>query len=231
LFGIHPHSGIATVTVVLSGAMWYEDTTGKKGQIQAGGIEWMRAGNGVWHDGGPLPGEALRLFQLWVALPTSLETSPPESQYIEPGQVQQEGPVRVVLGSYGGARSAVRSPPGINYFHVRLRDNEGWRYVPPSGHNVAWLAVDQGRLHAPESIESGELAVFDDSGQAIEVRAVGDASFVIGTAIKQHHPLVLGPYSVHTTEEALQHGEVEIRRIGAKLRREGRLGARSGGAG
>src|SRR5262245_41002222 len=27
MFGIHPHSGIATLTVVLDGAMWYEDTT------------------------------------------------------------------------------------------------------------------------------------------------------------------------------------------------------------
>jgi hypothetical protein len=31
LFGIHPHSGIATLTVVLGGGMAYEDTTGKKG--------------------------------------------------------------------------------------------------------------------------------------------------------------------------------------------------------
>jgi len=231
LFGIHPHSGIATITVVLGGAMWYEDTTGKKGQSQAGGVEWMKAGTGVWHDGGPLPGDALRLFQLWVALPVSLETSSPESQYIEPDQVPQAGPVRVVLGHYGDARSTVRSPMGINYFHVRLRDNERWRYVPPSGHSVAWVAVDEGRLHAAEAIEQGELAVFDESEQAIEVQAVGHASFVIGTAVKHPHPLGLGPYSVHTTAEALRDGEAEIRRIGMKLRRDGLLGDQRRGRG
>lgn len=26
----------------------------------------MKAANGVWHDGGPTPGEPLRVFQLWV---------------------------------------------------------------------------------------------------------------------------------------------------------------------
>jgi len=31
LFGIHPRSGIATLTVVLRGGVIYEDTTGKKG--------------------------------------------------------------------------------------------------------------------------------------------------------------------------------------------------------
>src|SRR5206468_1241559 len=30
LFGIHPHSDIATLTVVLRGGLAYEDTTGKK---------------------------------------------------------------------------------------------------------------------------------------------------------------------------------------------------------
>ena len=31
MFGIHPHSGIGTLTIVLSGEMVYEDTTGKSG--------------------------------------------------------------------------------------------------------------------------------------------------------------------------------------------------------
>ena len=97
LFGIHPHSGIATLTVVLRGGMAYEDTTGKSGSVPTGGLEWMKAGNGVWHDGGPTPGEPLRAFQLWVALPPSEENAPPESQYIAPDAVQEEGPVRVIL--------------------------------------------------------------------------------------------------------------------------------------
>src|SRR4030095_14076196 len=62
LFGIHPHSGIATLTVVLRGGLAYEDTTGKSGSVPTGGLEWMKAGNGVWHDGSATPGEPLRVF-------------------------------------------------------------------------------------------------------------------------------------------------------------------------
>ncbi len=43
-FGIHPHSGIATITLLLQGDLRYEDTTGKAGLLPAGGVEWMRAG-------------------------------------------------------------------------------------------------------------------------------------------------------------------------------------------
>jgi redox-sensitive bicupin YhaK (pirin superfamily) len=221
--GIHPHSGIATLTVVLRGGVVYEDTTGKTGTVPMGGLEWMKAGNGVWHDGGAAPGEPLRGFQLWVALPPSEENGPAESQYIAPEQVQEEGPARVILGSYGRAVSPIRAPAGINYLHVQLKGGQRWRYTPPLGHTVAWLAVDAGRLQSNASILAGQLAVFEESGKAIDLEAHGDTSFVLGSAIKHPYPLVLGYYSVHTSRAALNQGETEINRIGQRLSAEGRL--------
>src|SRR5258706_7329043 len=50
-FGLHPHSGIATLTYVAEGGAGYEDTNGATGLIPAGGVEWMRAGGRVWHRG------------------------------------------------------------------------------------------------------------------------------------------------------------------------------------
>src|SRR5258708_31117572 len=51
-FGFHPHSGIATLTYIAEGSVRYEDTNGATGFLPAGGVEWMRAGGGVWHGGG-----------------------------------------------------------------------------------------------------------------------------------------------------------------------------------
>ena len=51
-FGLHPHSGIATLTYVAEGGVGFEDTNGSRGLLPAGGVEWMRAGSGVWHGGG-----------------------------------------------------------------------------------------------------------------------------------------------------------------------------------
>lgn len=223
LFGIHPHSGIATLTTILQGGLAYEDTTGAKGTVPAGGLEWMKAGNGVWHDGGVTPGEPLRAFQLWVALPPPEESSAAESRYVTPEDVQAEGPARVILGRHGRASSVIRAPEGINYLHVRLEDGERWRYTPPSGHNVAWLAVDTGSLRASASIGAGELAVFKESNAAIDLQARGDTSFVLGSAVKHPYPLVLGTYSVHTSAEALARGVKEINRIGRQLQAKGRI--------
>src|SRR5580698_9845077 len=81
-FGFHPHSGIATLTLLLNGQLRYEETTGVKGIIAPGGIEWMRAGGGVWHTGGAVGAERIKGYQLWVALPADLENGPAQSQYL-----------------------------------------------------------------------------------------------------------------------------------------------------
>ncbi|ROZ74988.1 pirin family protein [Ramlibacter sp. WS9] len=223
-FSMHPHSGIATVTFLIDGDVIYEDTTGKKGVLPARGVEWMRAGNGVWHTGRPVGQLPMQGFQLWVALPASQENAPAESLYLAPSEVPQEGPARVLLGRYGEAKSPIPAPSNMNYLAVRLNDGERWRYTPPAGHDVAWLAVNAGRLEVDGPVVAGELAVFEESGQAIDFVAHGSTSFVLGSAVKHPHDLVMGYYSVHTSKAALVQGEAEIQRIGDQLRREGRLG-------
>ncbi|WOB26510.1 MULTISPECIES: pirin family protein [Xanthomonas] len=221
--GMHPHSGIATLTYLMEGEVGYEDSTGKQGTLPTGGVEWMRAGNGVWHDGVPVGQSSAKGFQLWVALPAAEENAPAQSLYLSPADVPVAGPVRVLLGRYGALESKIPAPADMTYLSVQLQDGERWRYVPPAGHSVAWIAVHTGQLEAAESIGSGEMAVFKDAEQAIDVVAVGATSFVLGSAVKHPHDLVMGHYSVHTSTAALAQGEAEIRRIGAQLRAKGRL--------
>jgi redox-sensitive bicupin YhaK (pirin superfamily) len=215
----HPHSGIATVTVVLEGSIKYAETTGKSGVVKAGGVEWMRAGNGVWHTGQAGDGD-VKVFQLWVALPPALENGPNTSHYVEPHDIPVEGPARVILGSYEKAKSPIDAPP-LTYLQVDLKAGEVWRYQPPKGHTVAWVAVAEGALRTPSPVTTGELAIFEPSEQAIDFVAQGDTRFVLGSAAPHPHDLVLGNYSVHTSADALRRGQAEIRRIGQKLRTDG----------
>ena len=218
--GWHPHSGIATVTVVLDGSVRYAETTGKAGVLHAGSVEWMRAGNGVWHTGAPEP-TGVRGFQLWVALPPELENAPNASHYVLPEEVPVEGPVRVILGAYGKAKSPIASPP-MTYLVVSLKAGERWSYQPPVGHTVAWVAVQDGALRSSSRIPSGEIAIFEPSEASIDFVAEGDTRFVLGSAAEHPYDLVLGDYSVHTSEEALRQADAEIRRIGRQLRAEGK---------
>jgi redox-sensitive bicupin YhaK (pirin superfamily) len=220
-FGWHPHSGIATLTVLHQGAIEYQETTGAKGILPAGGVEWMRAGGGVWHTGAAL--EQAKGFQLWIALPEELENLPSQSQYLSADQVPEEKPARVILGSYGRAKSAILSPQRINYLDVQLAAGERWTYQPPFDHEVAWLAVSEGTISTPEPVSAGEFVAFEESNTALSVQADRASRFVLGSAAKHPHDLVLGRYSVHTTKTALVAGESQIQRIGNQLMAAGLL--------
>jgi redox-sensitive bicupin YhaK (pirin superfamily) len=223
-FSMHPHSGLATTTVLLEGEVEYEDTTGASGIMPAGGVEWMNAGRGVWHDGRARGDGPVRGYQLWVALPPELELGEPYSQYLSASEVPRSGPARVILGRYGGAESPIPAPPDINYLLVQLSAGEQWQYTLPAGHNVAWLSVQRGALRIADEPISDELVVFGESDDVLVFTADEDSEFVLGSAVPHPHNLVLGYYSVHTSAEALRAGEARINEIGAQLRRRGRIG-------
>ena len=67
---VHPHSGIATVTVFTDGDVTFDDPQAGHGTIGYGGVEWVRAGRGMWHgkelSAGTSP--TTQGFQLWLAL-------------------------------------------------------------------------------------------------------------------------------------------------------------------
>ena len=222
-FGLHPHSGIATLTYVAEGSVSYEDTNGATGLLPAGGLEWMRAGGGVWHGGGAGEPVRTRGFQLWVALPPELELGPSESVYLGPERIPNDGPARVLLGSYGTATSAIKAPSPMNYLAVRLKAGERWSYQPPTEHTVLWTAVGMGAVLVPDELQEGDLMAFSPSSAAIEFEAQFDAEFVLGSAVPHDRDLILGSHSVHTSTAALREAEVRISAIQTRLIQQGRL--------
>jgi redox-sensitive bicupin YhaK (pirin superfamily) len=220
---LHPHSGIATLTYVAEGAVSYIDPDNVRGTLPAGGVEWMQAGRGMWHGGGLDKAGRTRGFQLWIALPPELELGPTISTYQAPEDVPQDGPARILLGRYGSASSAIASPSPINYLAVRLKTGERWRYEPPAAHTILWVAIASGVLLAPDELRHGDLAAFEPSSEAVELAALTDTEFVLGSAAPHKHDLVPGYYSVHTSPDALRDGEAHILSIKKRLVQEGRL--------
>jgi len=222
-FGLHPHSGIATLTWIAEGSVRYEDTNGATGLLPAGGIEWMRAGGGVWHGGGAGEPGRTRGFQLWIALPPELELGTSESVYLAPELIPRADPARVLLGTYGTATSSIKAPSPMNYLAVRLRAGERWSYQPPAEHTVLWTAVGMGSVLVPDELQQGELVAFQPSGGPLQFEAKSDAEFMVGSAVSHDHELVLGSHSVHTSATALREAEVRISEIRTRLIQQGRM--------
>jgi redox-sensitive bicupin YhaK (pirin superfamily) len=229
---LHPHSGIATVTVFTEGHARYSDPEIGSGRLDYGGVEWMRAGGGVWHGKELSPGDAPRIqgFQLWLSLPAAEENAEPVSRYIEAPHMPHTGPAHVIVGEYEGVQSPVPAPAGVNYLLVTLAAGQQWTYQPPAGHTIGWMALAKGGLHAGTSIHSGEMVIFE-TGEvpiALQADAGQEAVFVLGSAVPHPYDMHLGYYSVHTSAEALQKGERRIAELERLLRTTGNRATASG---
>ncbi|PZP47426.1 MAG: hypothetical protein DI598_10915 [Pseudopedobacter saltans] len=74
----HPHIGLSTLTYLFEGAIRHQDSMGNDIVITPGAVNWMTAGKGVSHSERTPEymrhtEKVLHGFQLWVALPKSLE--------------------------------------------------------------------------------------------------------------------------------------------------------------
>jgi len=224
-FPYHPHSGVATFTYPRTSDLRHEDTGGNAGTIGKGGVQWMAAGGGLWHqelyepDAGRVEG-----LQLWMLLPPDRENGPVEYQEVGAAELPRVDDTRVLAGSYGEARSPIETPYPFNYFEVSL-DGSGWSFQPPSDHDVAWLYVSEGEVRVRETtVPAGHLLVFDGSSGCLEVAAAGAANFVVGTAAAFSHDIVFGRFSMHTSEAALQSGLQRVRELAGGLRAAGKIG-------
>jgi len=66
-FGNHPHDNMEIITLPLSGSIKHKDSMGNSSVINAGEIQVMSAGSGVFHsEYNASKTEELNLFQIWI---------------------------------------------------------------------------------------------------------------------------------------------------------------------
>ncbi|KRB86510.1 hypothetical protein ASE00_07365 [Sphingomonas sp. Root710] len=223
-FGWHPHSGIATLTIIIDGENEYRETTGAHGGLKPGGVEWMASGKGVWHAAAPVGSKNLKGFQLWMLLPPGRDLLPPASTHFADAAIPRKDGVRVLLGAWDGLTSPVPSAPGATLLDASLPAGKRWSFTPPEGQELCWLAIYAGSLrYGDVHATAGDLLVFEDGAAPLNFDTDDGAGFIIGSAHRSPHPLHLGSHSVHVCAEALAQGEAEIARLGAEMRAAGLL--------
>lgn len=65
-FGMHPHRDMEIVSIVTQGVLIHKDSFGNHGEIHAGEIQYMSAGDGVLHSEFASKEGSAALFQIWI---------------------------------------------------------------------------------------------------------------------------------------------------------------------
>ncbi|MDD5367102.1 MAG: pirin family protein [Gallionellaceae bacterium] len=210
-FPDHPHRGFVTFTYMLDGHMEHRDSMGNRGDLLAGGAQWMKAGSGVIHSEMPKQSAGrMRGFQLWINLPRAEKMSDPAYQEFSPEAVPEvaaEGVrVRLLAGRHAGRRGLIEDPnTDALYLDVTLAAGKGFAEDLPAEH-AAFVYVFEGDASLGEAaLPLHHLAVLTP-GDRVEVAAGPQgARFILVAGRPLNEPFVqYGPFVMGTREEVDQ---------------------------
>lgn len=218
--GMHPHSGIGIITYFEGAHLAHEDPENADKHIPDGGVQWIRAGGGVWHQehyrkkANAPSNWPLTLHQLWMQLPPELEESTVEYQNIQPEQLPQVGSAKVVVGNYEGHQSPLQVPFEMTYLDIQLRAGETFEFDTPKGQTTGFIFPRSGSTKLWDTeLPLGKLAILESSEGNISLTSEEGAELVLALAVPQSYPIVTQGGSIHTNEAAMQRSFERIRQI------------------
>jgi len=212
-FPPHPHRGIETVTYMLSGEFEHEDSTGAKGKMSSGDVQWMKTGGGIIHSEMPAMTEGkLHGFQLWVNMPAKFKMNKPEYIYIDAKEMQihkdDDKKVKVIAGKFGEAEGPVK---GHNvepvYFDIEIEKEKEFTFNLPSTHN-SLIYLIEGEVKVGEQnhnpIKNSTLIILT-RGEKLKVFSLTKAKFLLISGKPIGEPIARGgPFVMNTKEEILK---------------------------
>ena len=173
--GQHPHKGFETVTIAYEGEISHADSTGGRGDILKGDVQWMTAGRGIIHEEFHSPnfgqhGGVFSMVQLWVNLPKKDKLTDAKYQTLKRDEMavvqltdsndNAIGKAAIIAGELQGEAGIASTFTPINLWDIAL-DSEGSTTLQvPNTHNVMIL-VQQGKLLINDTlVDAGKLVQF-----------------------------------------------------------------------
>lgn len=105
----HPHTGLQTVTWLVKGEVWHQDSVGSRQLVRPGELPLMTAGHGIAHSEQSPLDHSSHLYgaQLWVALPERSRQVAPAFEFHSslPRHELRHGSITVLAGNVDGAVS------------------------------------------------------------------------------------------------------------------------------
>ena len=210
-FPEHPHRGFITFTYMLDGHMQHQDSMGNRGDLNAGGAQWMKAASGVLHSEMPQQTNGLmRGFQLWINLPASEKMSDPAYQEFSAEaipEVHAEGEyVRILLGSYAGKQGVIKDPlTDVQYLDVALAAGRNFQHTLRADDGAFVYVFEGSAMLGDTALPQHSLAVLGPGEQLALTAGADGARFIFVAGKPLHEPVVqYGPFVMNTREEINQ---------------------------
>ena len=212
-FPAHPHRGIETVTYMLAGSFEHKDSTGGKGRMKAGDVQWMKTGSGIIHSEMPAMDDGkLHGFQLWINMPAKEKMSKPEYHYIDSNKMSiykdDEKLIKIIAGKFNDSEGPItKHSVDPIYFDIELNDKKIFNYTIPNTHN-SFIYLIEGEIEVGsknhENVKDSTLIILS-KGESLKVTALTKSKFLLISGKPIGEQIARGgPFVMNTKQEILQ---------------------------
>ncbi len=219
--GMHPHSGIGIITYFEGADLIHDDTGGNTNVVPSGGVQWISAGSGIWHDenyskvAGSPNAWPLTIHQLWLQLPPALEESDPKYLNLQPAQIPSIGNIKLIAGSFQGQVSPLKTPYEMTYLDVSLGAGEHFELMTPSGQTKGLIFPREGEIELwNEPIHRKTIGILEENEGVLRITADADAKFVLILSESLESPIIARHGSIHSNDQALTRSLQNVIKIG-----------------
>lgn len=202
--GPHPHTGLHTVTWLVSGEVLHRDSLGSEQLVAPGQLNLMTAGHGVSHSEeatgsyrGPVHG-----IQLWVAQPeTTRHGAPAFEHHTELPRCGLPGvEATVLVGTFDGVASPARRDTEL--VGVELAVHDATILPLRGGFEHALVVLDGAVAVGDQIVEPGRLAYVDSGRDEIPLSVRDPARvMLLGGEPFETRPLMWWNFVARTHEE------------------------------
>ncbi len=216
--GAHPHRGIATLSYIINGEAEHFDSAGNYAKVHSGGVQWMKAGNGIIHDetlnyDSKTDSKLIHGFQFWINLPAKIKAETPAYLSLDSNEVPQKtlpnesGWIKVIAGNYENLSSKIPNYLPQFLYHIHLAASKQFSIEIENEIEVAAFLPLHNAIINNSQFEVGEFVEFDREAGEIEIRNTSAEAIdiLLFGGEKYTEPIVAqGPFVMNTQREISQ---------------------------
>lgn len=176
-FRMHRHENMEIITIILSGALQHKDSLGNGSTIQAGEVQRVRAGSGIFHsEFNPSSTEPVHFLQIWI-LPDKKNLS----QEYEQKSFNPENKANklCLIISPDGRDNSIRINQDVEIYQINLESDKKIDFKTTENRKI-WFQIAEGSIEVNSQIlKAGDGLAIIDEKDSIELKGLDEKSDIL----------------------------------------------------
>jgi redox-sensitive bicupin YhaK (pirin superfamily) len=174
-FDIHPHEDMEIISYVVDGELTHADSMNNKSSLTRGQVQYMSAGEGVWHSEYNFGKNILRFLQIWI-LPDK-DGYPPAYGDYKFDWADRENKWLAVASGNAKSKAPIRIHADVNIYATEITESKEVEFKVGKGRQAYLVLIEGGAQIGNYTLAAKDaMEIIEED---IEIKAKGSAHILI----------------------------------------------------